>query len=57
MPMEEARVKYENAMRNFDEIMALADRGHTYIANEQEMAKGADAVDELVEQCTRHEKD
>ena len=46
---EDARREYDNAMANYDQI--IADGGTAYEASMKEMAKGADAVTEIIQRA------
>lgn len=46
---EDARREYDNAMANYDQI--IADGGKAYEASMKEMAKGSDAVTEIVQRA------
>ncbi len=50
MTMFDARGAYEEAMRNYDGIVLRAVEGVSAEANDEATAKGADAINELVDQ-------
>lgn len=50
LTLEQAREKYDEAMRNYDQIIEAAETGgHSSIANAEDLARGADAVTQMVE--------
>lgn len=49
MPVELAWQHYDEAMRNYDGIVALAAKGDDQSLNQAEMAKGSKAIDEAIE--------
>ena len=50
MTLEDAHGAYEEAMRNYDGIVDGAKRGASAEANDRATAKGADAINEMLEQ-------